>query len=119
MEAIQSSISEAFERIEYTDSEGSESDDPLEMGSLEASNPFLNFSFMNLPNLHALSHETYVKNSPRLFEEAEEEEIRPLRATRGSHLRIMTSQYPESDSESLDDSEEGLKEEMPEGKFSL
>lgn len=68
MDAIQSSISGYnVERVEYvdSDSDSGSGDDAIEIGSLDASNPYLNFSFMNLPNLQALSQETFVKNSPR------------------------------------------------------
>ena len=71
IDAIQASIDGidnhvAPVRVEYTDSSGEE--DNLDIGSLDASNPYLNFSYMNLPNLQALSQENFVKNSPRLME---------------------------------------------------
>ena len=67
MDAIQSSVSQV-ERIQYvdTDSDDDREGDTLEIGSLDASNPYFNFSFINLANLQALSQETFVKKtSPR------------------------------------------------------
>jgi len=60
------SQSESVQRVEYVDSDDSDEDSLLDN---ETSNAFLNFSFINLPNLQALSRETFVKNSPRLMED--------------------------------------------------
>ena len=115
MEAIQSSLDgmdNNLERIQYTDSEDSEGEDALEIGSLEASNPYLNFSFMNLPNLHAISQESYVKNSPRLFEEDDipvpGRRSRNNSLKRSSNLRVTTQHFVASseEEEEEEDSEE-------------
>ena len=51
-----------FNEFQYSDSDEDEDEEKN-----ASSNPFLNFSYMNLPNLSALTTET-AKNSPRLTE---------------------------------------------------
>lgn len=97
MVALQESgIPQNIERIAYEDCDSSDE----EIAELDETNPYLNFSFMNLPNLHAISQENFVKASPRVLEENTSQSLI------GSKLR---RQYiPPSDSEDSESSYDNI-----------
>ena len=57
------------ERIDYVDSSdySDTSSNTAEGEGLEESNPFLNFSFMNLPNLASLTRDNFARTTPREY----------------------------------------------------